>query len=72
MVDTIMFNKAVKKALELTDAEDTLIVVTADHGHPFTFGGYSSRGNNILGELQFSLCHSLWCHVLGSREDDVF
>jgi alkaline phosphatase len=29
--------------------DDTLIVVTADHSHVFTFGAYSSRGSNILG-----------------------
>ncbi len=29
--------------------DDTLLVVTADHSHVFTFGAYSSRGSNILG-----------------------
>lgn len=28
---------------------DTLLVVTADHSHVFTFGAYSWRGSNILG-----------------------
>ncbi|XP_013407398.1 alkaline phosphatase [Lingula anatina] len=49
LADTIAMDKAVTKALELTDTEDTLIVVTADHSHVFTIGGYASRGNNILG-----------------------
>lgn len=29
--------------------DETLLVVTADHSHMFTFGAYSSRGSNILG-----------------------
>ncbi|KAJ7306540.1 hypothetical protein JRQ81_009902 [Phrynocephalus forsythii] len=28
---------------------DTLTVVTADHSHVFTFGGYTPRGNSIFG-----------------------
>lgn len=41
---------AVKKAQELTNDKDTLIVVTADHSHVFTIAGYPSRGNPILGK----------------------
>jgi len=29
--------------------DDTLLVVTADHSHVFTFGAYAARGSNILG-----------------------
>ncbi|XP_072174583.1 alkaline phosphatase-like [Diadema setosum] len=49
MVDTVAFHEAVAKALELTSQEDTLVIVTADHGHVMTIGGYPSRGNPILG-----------------------
>jgi alkaline phosphatase len=31
------------------DLEKTLILVTADHSHVFTMGGYATRGNPILG-----------------------
>ena len=48
--DTLEFNEAVKNALELTNEEDTLIIVTADHGHTFTSGGYPSIDNDIFGE----------------------
>nr|WP_256360874.1 alkaline phosphatase [Methylomonas koyamae] len=41
---------AVKKAKQLTDDKDTLILVTADHSHVFTIAGYPSRGNPILGK----------------------
>lgn len=49
LLDTIEFAKAIKKAYEITNPKDTLILVTADHSHVFTIGGYPHRGNNILG-----------------------
>jgi alkaline phosphatase len=42
-------DEAVRAAVELTRAEDTLIIVTADHGHTLGMNGYASRGNPILG-----------------------
>ncbi len=49
LIDTIEFAKAVKKAYEMTDPKETLIIVTADHSHTFTIAGYPHRGNDILG-----------------------
>ncbi|XP_033751098.1 uncharacterized protein LOC117335220 isoform X2 [Pecten maximus] len=49
LVETLMFEEAVSEALRLTSTEDTLIIVTADHSHPFNIAGYSYRGNDILG-----------------------
>ncbi|XP_022104179.1 alkaline phosphatase-like [Acanthaster planci] len=47
--DTVAFEAAVAKAVELTNEENTLVIVTADHSHVMTIGGYPSRGNPILG-----------------------
>jgi alkaline phosphatase len=49
MLEAQAFNHAVETALELVDLDETLLLVTADHSHVFTFGGYATRGNPILG-----------------------
>ena len=49
--DTIEFAKAVQIAIDSTNPEDTLIIVTADHSHVFTIAGYPKRGNPILGKV---------------------
>jgi len=49
LTETIEFARAVGVAAERTSAEDTLIIVTPDHGHVLTMGGYPTRGNDILG-----------------------
>lgn len=49
--DTVALSDAVKLAMEKVDMRDTLIVVTADHSHTLTIGGYPKRGNPILGKV---------------------
>ncbi len=49
--ETIEFSNAVRVALEKTDPDETLVIVTADHGHVFTMAGYPTRGNDILGKV---------------------
>jgi alkaline phosphatase len=49
--ETVELAEAVRIATEKTDADDTLIIVTADHGHVMTFAGYPRRGNPILGKV---------------------
>ncbi|XP_076820060.1 alkaline phosphatase-like isoform X2 [Clavelina lepadiformis] len=41
--------KALNVARSLTDAEDTLIITTADHGHMFMIGAGGVRGNDVFG-----------------------
>ncbi|PIO40299.1 hypothetical protein AB205_0114590 [Aquarana catesbeiana] len=50
--EAIQMDIAIGLAGEMTSTEDTLTVVTADHSHVFTFGGYTHRGNSIFGKLQ--------------------
>ena len=51
LTDTIEFAKAVQAAVDSTNLEETLIIVTADHSHVFTIAGYPKRGNPILGKV---------------------
>lgn len=57
--DTVAMSDAVRAASEATSADDTLIIVTADHSHVLNFVGYPKRGNPILGKVRG-----------GSGEDD--
>jgi alkaline phosphatase len=50
LTDTIALSEAVAVAKQMTNDNDTLIIVTADHSHVFTIAGYPSRGNPILGK----------------------
>ena len=51
LVDTIEFSEAIQAAMAATNPAETLIIVTADHGHVFTIAGYPKRGNPILGKV---------------------
>ncbi len=47
--ETVALSDAVRTAMQKVNLDETLVIVTADHSHVFTLGGYPARGNNILG-----------------------
>lgn len=49
LTDVDELDKAVRAALEMTDAAETLIIVTADHSHGLTLSAGSTREAPILG-----------------------
>ena len=51
LTDTIELSSAVRRAVALTNPTETLILVTADHGHVMSIAGYPRRGNPILGKV---------------------
>nr|CDS27093.1 alkaline phosphatase [Hymenolepis microstoma] len=48
LIDTLAFEKAIRKATELVDLEETLLIVTADHSHSFQLVGQPSRLKSLL------------------------
>ena len=47
--ETIAMNGAVRAAVKMTSEDETLIIVTADHSHVMTMGGYPTINNDIFG-----------------------
>jgi alkaline phosphatase len=54
MEDTKEFARAIDVARKMTNEEDTLIVVSSDHSHAFSYNGYTDRGDDILGIAEIS------------------
>ncbi|NWH21074.1 intestinal-type alkaline phosphatase-like [Grus americana] len=49
LTEAVEFDRAIERAGALTDEAQTLTVITADHSHVFSFGGYTLRGSSIFG-----------------------
>ncbi|CAG0917713.1 unnamed protein product [Notodromas monacha] len=47
LLEVLEMDEAVQVALSLTNPEETLIIVTADHSHTMSFGGYGARGSPV-------------------------
>jgi len=50
--ETVAFSNAVGAAVAMTNPAETLVLVTADHGHAVAISGYARRGNPILGLVE--------------------
>ncbi|CAG0922888.1 unnamed protein product [Notodromas monacha] len=48
-LELLDMESAVSAAMEMTDPDETLIIVTADHSHTMSFGGWPQRGTPLHG-----------------------
>ena len=56
--ETVAMHDAVVKVLELTDASDTLVIVTGDHSISMTVNGYATINRNVLGKIKNVYTHA--------------
>ncbi|XP_064642072.1 alkaline phosphatase-like isoform X1 [Lineus longissimus] len=47
--EMVMMERSAELALSRASVDDTLFLVTGDHGHVMTVGGWASRGNPLFG-----------------------
>ncbi|PRD20246.1 UNVERIFIED_CONTAM: Alkaline phosphatase, tissue-nonspecific isozyme [Trichonephila clavipes] len=52
--EALDLENTVRKALELTSREDTLLIVTSDHSQGMNFAGYANVGEDIFGFADIS------------------
>ena len=50
--EVLEFDSAIETASSMTDKDETLTIVTADHSHVMSMAGYQPRGSDIRGEVQ--------------------
>lgn len=62
ITESAAMEEAVQLAAEMTNEEDTLIIVTSDHTHTMSLNGYPDRGSNIFGRKHFILPIIKDCH----------
>lgn len=49
LTDTLALDETVESVARVVNQSNTLMVVTADHSHVFTFGGFPQPGASVLG-----------------------
>ena len=47
--ETVAFEAAIEAVMKIINTEETLVLVTADHAHTMSIGGYTSRFHDITG-----------------------
>ncbi|XP_064160775.1 alkaline phosphatase, tissue-nonspecific isozyme-like isoform X1 [Anguilla rostrata] len=53
LYEVVEMDRAIQQGGLMTSLHDTLTVVTADHSHVFSFGGYTPCGNSIFDQNNY-------------------
>ncbi|CAG9773764.1 unnamed protein product [Ceutorhynchus assimilis] len=62
--ETIALSDAVEVALNLTDDQETLIIVTSDHSHSLVLTGYPDRTQGVLGHTNSAMDQKAFTNLL--------
>ena len=49
--ETVALDEAIETAYNMVDLDETLIIITADHGHTMSHAGYPTRGSDVRSKL---------------------
>ena len=60
LYEFVEFEKTINETMQVIDPEETLVIISADHSHQFTMGGYGIRASNIFGLGSHEAYPVLW------------
>ena len=55
----------------MTKPDDTLLLVSADHSHVFTLGGYGKRGKDIFSMGERDATYNSWDEYNGTDTENI-
>merc|ERR1711935_328422 len=65
LYEFVEFEKTINQTMEVIDPEETLVLISADHSHQFTMGGYGIRASNVFGLGSHEAYPVMWPADLG-------
>ena len=67
----IAFDRAIGAAMKKINTDETLVMVSADHGHVFSIGTYGKRGADLFGVGSVSATRNRWSRN-GTDDENTF
>ena len=72
LYEFVEFEKTINQTLQMIDPEETLVLISADHSHQFTMGGYGVRRADIFGLGSHKAYPDLWVSYSRSSPHTVY